>query len=79
LLWQVFCTPARLIQPAIVKFKHQKNGNNGGKGTFVGNKMNPGLCFVTLMLQTYKQFINLAGWEATSTPLAIYQVDEGDI
>jgi hypothetical protein len=31
------------------------------------------------MLRIFQQFIHLLGWEATSTPLAIYQTESGDI
>jgi hypothetical protein len=71
-LREAFRTPEQMIHRAIVTFTHQKNGNNGEKRTFVRNSSNPCLCFVALMLRISKQFIHLVGWEATSTPLAIY-------
>jgi hypothetical protein len=78
-LWEAFQTSEALIHRAIVTFTHQKNGNDGEKRTFVRNINNPRLCFVSLMLRIFKQFISLLGWEATSTPLAIYQTESGDI
>jgi hypothetical protein len=46
--------------------------------TFVRNN-NLRLCFVSLMLRIFKQLISLLGWEATSTPLTMYQTEYGDI
>jgi hypothetical protein len=78
-LREAFSLPEALIHRAIVTFTHQKNGNNGKKRTVVRNVKNARLCFVTLMLRIFQQFIHLLGWEATSTPLAIYQTESGDI
>jgi hypothetical protein len=78
-LREAFGTPEDLIHHGIVTFTHQKNGNNGEKRKFLGNSTNPSLCFVALMLRIFKQFIHLVGWEATSTPLAIYRTDTSDI
>jgi hypothetical protein len=78
-LREAFRTPEQMIHRAIVTFTHQKNGNNGEKRTFVRNSSNPCLCFVALMFRIFNQYIHLVGWEATSTPLAIYRTDAGDI
>jgi hypothetical protein len=78
-LREAFSLPEALIHRAIVTFTHQKNGNNGEKRTLVRNTKNARLCFVTLMLRIFQQLNHLLGWEATSTPLAIYQTESGDI
>jgi hypothetical protein len=71
--------PPAAIHRSLITFTHQKNGNNGETRVFVQNKQNPTLCFVTLMLRIVQQFDHLAGWEATSTPLAIYQSSTGTV
>jgi hypothetical protein len=78
-LKEVFLLPELSIHRAIITFSHQKNGNNGEKRTFVRNSQNSRLCFVTLILRIFKQFINLVGWFATETPLAIHRADDGEI
>jgi hypothetical protein len=60
-------------------FHAPKKWKQGEKRTFVRDNNNPRLCFVSLMLQIFKQFISLLGWEVTSTPLTIYQTESGDI
>jgi hypothetical protein len=71
--------PLAAIHRSLITFTHQKKGNNGETRVFVQNKQNPTLCFVTLMLRIVQQFDHLAGWEATSTPLAIYQSSTGTV
>ena len=79
-LREAFQTSEALIHRAVVTFTHQKNGNNGEQRVFVRNANNATtLCFVTLMLRIFKRFILLLGWEATATPLAIYQSLAGNI
>jgi hypothetical protein len=78
-LHEAFRQPARSLHRAIITFTHQKNGDNGEKRAFVRNAKNPRLCFVTLVLRIFKQFIHLVGWDATAIPLAIYRTDSGEI
>jgi hypothetical protein len=76
---EAFDLPDKLIHRARITFTHQKNGNNGEQQLFVRNANNSSLCFVTLLLRIFKRFIFLLGWEATATPLAIYQTPAGNI
>jgi hypothetical protein len=76
---EAFDLPDKLIHRVLITFMHQKNGNNGKQWVFVRNTHNSTLCFVTLLLRIFKRFIFLLGWEATATPLAIYQTLAGNI
>jgi hypothetical protein len=76
---EAFDLPDKFIHRARIIFTHQKNGNNGEQRVFVRNANNSTLCFVTLLLRVFKRFIFLLGWEATATPLAIYQTPTGNI
>jgi hypothetical protein len=76
---EAFELPSEFIHRALITFTHQKNGNNGEQRVFMRNTNNTTLCFVTLMLCIFKRFIFLLGWEATATPMAIYQTPASDI
>jgi hypothetical protein len=63
---EAYALPGKLIHLVLVTFTHQKNGNRGEHRVFVRNATNSTLCFVTIMLRIFKQFILLLGWEATA-------------
>jgi hypothetical protein len=54
-----------------IKFRTQKNGQNGEEKLFTRNAQ--GKCFPSAMLRIIRRFIHLQGANDTQTPLAIYQ------
>jgi hypothetical protein len=54
-----------------IKFRTQKNGQNGEEKLFTSNTQ--GKCFPSAMLRIIRRFIHLQGAHDTKTPLAMYQ------
>ena len=58
-----------------VKFRTQKNGQNGEEKLFTRN--DKGHCFVGAMLRILRRFVRIRGFYDEKTPLALYK-NEGD-
>jgi hypothetical protein len=59
-----------------IKFRTQKNGQNGEEKLFVRNTA--GKCFPSAMLRIIRRFVHLRGASDTHTPLAVYQSATSD-
>jgi hypothetical protein len=59
-----------------IKFRTQKNGQNGEEKLFTQNYS--GKCFPSAMLRIIRRFISLRGADDTLTPMAVYQSETYD-
>jgi hypothetical protein len=68
----ILSVPCEHIAKLWVKWRTQKNGENGEEKLYVRNSIKGGRSMITPMYNVLRRFVNLRGATDTTTPLALY-------